>query len=80
VNLEDSIKKISDILSSQLGEDIDENTVNDLAGLIKQCEDCIINVDSVQQTINLARTGDYGVLIPPKVSKRLFKVLDLDEE
>ena len=78
--MEDNIKKISDILNNQLGEDIDESMVNDLAGLIKQCEDCIINIDSVQHTINLARTGDYGVLIPPKVSERLLKVLDLDEE
>lgn len=78
--MEDNIKKISDILNNQLGEDIDESMVNDLAGLIKQCEDCIINIDSVQHTINLARTGDYGVLIPQKVSKRLLKVLELDEE
>lgn len=78
--MEDNIKKISDILNNQLGEDIDESMVNDLAGLIKQCEDCIINIDSVQHTINLARTGDYGVLIPQKVSERLLKVLDLDEE
>lgn len=78
--MDDNIKKISNILNNQLGEDLDENTVKDLADLIKQCEDCIVNVDSIQQTINLARTGDYGVLIPPKVSKRLFKVLGLDEE
>lgn len=78
--MEDNIKKISDILNNQLGEDIDESMVNDLAGLIKQCEDCIINIDSVQHTINLARTGDYGVLIPQKVSERLLKVLELDEE
>ena len=78
--MEDNIKKISDILNNQLGEDIDESMVNDLAGLIKQCEDCIINIDSVQHTINLARTGDYGVLIPQKVSERLLKVLELDDE
>ena len=78
--MKDNIKKISDILNNQLGEDIDESMVNDLAGLIKQCEDCIINIDSVQHTINLARTGDYGVLIPQKVSERLLKVLELDEE
>lgn len=78
--MEDSIKEISDILNNQLGEDIDDSAVKDLAGLIKKCEDCIINIDSVQHTINLARTGDYGVLIPPKISKRLLKVLELDEE
>lgn len=78
--MEDSIKKISEILNNQLGEDIDDSMVNDLAGLVKQCEDCIVNIDSVKQTINIARTGDYGVLIPPKVSKRLLKILDLDEE
>ena len=78
--MEDNIKKISDILNNQLGEDIEESMVNDLAGLIKQCEDCIINIDSVQHTINLARTGDYGVLIPQKVSERLLKVLELDDE
>lgn len=78
--MEDSIKKLSDILNNKLGEDIDENTVNDLAGLIQQCEDCIVNVDSVKHTINLARTGDFDVLIPQNVSKRLFKALGLDEE
>ncbi len=78
--MEDSIKKISEILNNQLGEDIDDSMVNDLAGLVKQCEDCIVNIDSVKQTINIARTGDYGVLIPPKVSERLLKILDLDEE
>jgi len=78
--MEDSIKKLTDLLNNKLGEDIDDSTVNDLAGLIKQCEDCIINVDSVKHTINLARTGDFEVLIPQSVSKRLFEALGLDEE
>ena len=38
-----------------------------------------MNVDTIQQTIKLVRTGDFEVLLPPSVSKRLFKVLDLDE-
>lgn len=77
--MENSIKILSDILNNKLGEDIDENAVDDLAGLIKKCEDCIMDVDSIQQTIKLARTGDFEVLIPKNVSKRLFKKLGLEE-
>jgi hypothetical protein len=78
--MEDSIKVLSDILNNKLSEDIDENTVEDLAGLIKKCEDCIMDVDSIQQTIKLARTGDFEVLIPQTVSKRLFRKLGLEDE
>lgn len=76
----DNLKLLSDILNDSLGDDITDNTVNDIAGLIKKCEDCLIDVDSVKQTIKLARTGDFEVLIPKNVSKRLFKKLGLDEE
>ncbi len=76
----DNDKVLSDILNNKLGEDIDNNTIQELADHIKQCEDCKVNVDTIQQTIKLVRTGDFEVLLPPSVSKRLFKVLDLDEE
>ena len=76
----DKDKILSDILSNKLGEDIDNHTVQELADLIKQCEDCKVDIDTIQQTIKLVRTGDFEVLIPPSVSKRLFKVLDLDED
>jgi len=46
----------------------------------KKCEDCKVDVDTIQQTVKLVRIGDFEVLIPPNVSKRLFKVLGLDEE
>jgi hypothetical protein len=77
--MEDNIKVLSDILNNKLSEDIDETTIEDLAGLIKKCEDCIVDVDSIQQTIKLARTGDFEVLIPQIVSKRLFKKLGLED-
>jgi hypothetical protein len=73
-------KKLSDILNNKLSEDIDNNMVQEIADYIKKCEDCKMDVDTIQQTIKLARTGDFEVLIPPGVSKRLFKVLGLDEE
>ncbi len=76
----DNDKILSDILNNKLGEDIDNNTIQELADHIKQCEDCKVDVDTIQQTIKLVRTGDFEVLLPPSVSKRLFKVLDLDEE
>jgi hypothetical protein len=76
----DNDKVLSDILNNKLGEDIDNNTIQELADHIKQCEDCKVDVDTIQQTIKLVRTGDFEVLLPPSVSKRLFKVLDLDEE
>lgn len=76
----DNDKILSDILNNKLGEDIDNNTIQELADHIKQCEDCKMDVDTIQQTIKLVRTGDFEVLLPPSVSKRLLKVLDLDEE
>lgn len=76
----DNDKILSDILNNKLGEDIDNNTIQELADHIKQCEECKVDVDTIQQTIKLVRTGDFEVLLPPSVSKRLFKVLDLDEE
>ena len=78
--MEDHNKKLSDILNNKLSEDIDNNTIQELADHIKQCEDCKVDVDTIQQTIKLVRTGDFEVLLPLSVSKRLFKVLDLDEE
>ncbi|MCJ7802540.1 MAG: hypothetical protein MUP82_09330 [Candidatus Marinimicrobia bacterium] len=73
-------KRLTDILNHKLSEDIDNNMVQEIADYIKKCEDCKMDVDTIQQTIKLARTGDFEVLIPPGVSKRLFKVLGLDEE
>jgi len=77
--MEDHNKELSDILNNKLGEDIDNSTVQDLADHIKKCEDCKVDVDTIQQTVKLVRMGDYEVLIPPNVSKRLFKVLGLEE-
>jgi hypothetical protein len=73
-------KRLTDILNNKLSEDIDNNMVQEIADYIKKCEDCKMDVDTIQQTIKLARSGDFEVLIPPGVSKRLFKVLGLDEE
>jgi len=72
-------KKLFDILNNKLGEDIDNTTVQDLADHIKQCEDCKMDVDTIQQTIKIVRLGDFELLLPQNVSKRLFKVLGLDE-
>lgn len=72
-------KKLFDILNNKLGEDIDNNTVQDLAEHIQKCEDCKMDVDTIQQTIKIVRSGDFEVLLPQNVSKRLFKVLGLDE-
>jgi len=78
--MEDYNEKLSDILNNKLSEDIDISTIRELADYIKQCEDCKVDVDTIQQTIKLVRTGDYEVLLPPNISKRLFKVLGLDKE
>jgi len=78
--MEDHNKKLSDILNNKLSEDIDISTIQELADHIKQCEDCKVDVDTIQQTIKLVRTGDYEVLLPQNISKRLFKVLGLDKE
>ncbi len=75
----DNDKILSDILKNKLSDNIDDNTVQELADYIKECEDCKVDVDTIQQTIKLVRTGDFEVLLPPSVSKRLFKVLALDE-
>ena len=71
--------ELLDILNNKLGEDIDNTTVQDLADHIKKCEDCKMDVDTIQQTIKIVRSGDFEVLLPQNVSKRLFKVLGLDE-
>jgi len=71
--------ELLDILNNKLGEDIDITTVQDLADHIKKCEDCKMDVDTIQQTIKIVRSGDFEVLLPQNVSKRLFKVLGLDE-
>ncbi|MEE9571567.1 MAG: hypothetical protein V3W20_00800 [Candidatus Neomarinimicrobiota bacterium] len=76
----DKDKILSDILNNKLGEDIDNHTIQELADHIKQCKDCKVDIDTIRQTIKLVRTGDFEVLLPPSVSKRLFKVLDLDED
>ena len=76
----DNNKKLSDILNNKLGEDIDNNMIQELAYYIKKCEDCKMDVDTIQQTIKIVRSGDFEVLIPKNVSKRLFKVLGLNEE
>ena len=71
--------ELLDILNNKLGEDMDNTTVQDLADHIKKCEDCKMDVDTIQQTIRIVRSGDFEVLLPQNVSKRLFKVLGLDE-
>ena len=75
----DNNKKLSDILNNKLSEDIEDDMVQELADYIKKCEDCKMDVDTIQQTIRLARSGDFEVLLPQNVSKRLFKVLGLDD-
>ena len=76
----DNNKILSDILYNKLSEDIEDDAVQELADHIKKCEDCKMDVDTIQQTIKLARSGDFEVLLPRSVSKRLFKVLGLDAE
>ena len=73
-------KILIDKLQSQLGSDIDNNLVKELADHIKECEDCMTNVDSIQQTIDMIKLGDYDMLLPREVSKRLFKALDLEKK
>ena len=76
----DHNKELSDILNTKLGEDIDGNIIQELADHIKQCQDCKVDIDTIQQTIKIVRTGDFEYLIPKNVSKRLFKALNLDKE
>jgi len=76
----DHNKELSDILNTKLGEDIDGDIVQELADHIKQCQDCKVDVDTIQQTIKIVRTGDFEYLIPKNVSKRLFQALNLEKE
>lgn len=77
--MEKHSKILIEKLQSQLGSDIDTNLVKELAAHIKECEDCMTNVDSIQQTIDMIKFGDYDLLLPKEVSKRLFKALDLEK-
>jgi hypothetical protein len=74
----DNNKILSDILNNKLSEDIEDDVIQELADHIKKCEDCKMDVNTIQQTIKLVRRGDFEVLIPSSVSKRLFKFLGLD--
>ena len=74
----DHSKEIANILKIKLGETIENSTVDELADYIKSCEDCKVDIDTIQQTIKLVRTGDFEYLLPQSVSKRLLKVLDLE--
>ena len=76
----DHSKEIANILKIKLGETIDNSTVHELADYIKSCEDCKVDIDTIQQTIKIVRTGDFEYLIPKNVSKRLFKALNLEKE
>ena len=76
----DHNKELSDILNTKLGEDIDSDIVSELADHIKQCQDCKVDVDTIQQTIKIVRIGDFEYLIPKNVSKRLFQALNLEKE
>ena len=76
----DNNKILADILYNKLSEDIEDDSVQELADYIKKCEDCKMDIDTIQQTIKLARAGDFEVLLPQSVSKRLLKVLGLDAE
>jgi len=76
----DNNKILADILYNKLSDDIEDDAVQELADHIKKCEDCKMDIDTVQQTIKLARSGDFEVLLPQSVSKRLLKVLGLDAE
>ena len=79
VIMADHKKELSDILKNKLGEDIGGDIVQELADHIKQCQDCKVDVDTIQQTIKIVRTGDFEYLIPQNVSKRLFKALNLEK-
>jgi len=74
----DHSKEIANILKIKLGETIDNSTVDELVDYIKSCEDCKVDIDTIQQTIKLVRTGDFEYLLPQSVSERLLKVLDLE--
>ena len=76
----DHSKEIANILKIKLGETIDNSTVDELVDYIKSCEDCKVDIDTIQQTIKLVRIGDSEYLIPKNVSRRLFKALDLEKK
>ncbi len=69
------IKQICDFM----GEDIDSPVCQEVADHLKMCPACRVNFDTVKKTVTLCRDLDEEKKMPADVSKRLFKVLNLDE-
>jgi predicted anti-sigma-YlaC factor YlaD len=64
-------------LRKQFGNDIDAEIIEDVARHMKDCPDCKIYVDSVQQTVKIYRVTETEKSVPEGVSERLFKTLKL---
>ncbi len=70
---ENIIKQVQE----QLGKDIDQTILEDVAKHMEECPDCKIYVDSVQETVKIYKVTESEQTIPNEVSDRLFKVLNL---
>ncbi|MBC8346480.1 MAG: zf-HC2 domain-containing protein [Candidatus Marinimicrobia bacterium] len=70
-------KDLLEKLQKQFGKDIDAEILEDVSRHMKECPDCKIYVDSVQQTVKIYRVTETEKLVPEDVSERLFKTLKL---
>lgn len=72
-------KSIRHLIEEHLGEDYDAELIDDVAKHLDECPDCKVYINSVHETIELYRETDSRVELPEKISKRLIKVLKLED-
>lgn len=72
----DSIKNL---IEKQFGEDYDADLIDDVKKHLDQCPDCKFYINSIQETIELYRETDSKTELSENVTKRLIKVLKLED-
>jgi hypothetical protein len=73
-----SSEKIVKLVHEYLGENSQKPILDEVADHMKDCPDCYIYVDSVQQTIQLMKKIDLSEKCPKSVEHRLLKSLKIE--
>jgi len=79
MNINKHNKSVKHLIEEQFGEDYDAELIQEVAKHLKDCPDCKIYIDSVQETIELYRETENKQDLPESISKRLIKVLKLED-
>jgi len=73
-----SSDKIVKLVHEYLGENSQQPILDEVAEHMKDCPDCYVYVDSVQQTIQLMKKVDLSETCPKSVEYRLLKSLKIE--